>query len=180
MPESDGWPAWASAAIEIHPYSPAWPQAAAQEIDDLTGRLARWSSAPMEHIGSTSIPGLAAKPIIDLMAGVRSLDCGRDVEEALSPHGWNLVPAELDDRPWRLFFVKVVDGHRSAHLHLVEAESAHWHRHLRFRDRLRVDARLAAEYSHLKMRLASQFADDREGYTRAKADFVEGVLRSIS
>ena len=63
------------------------------------------------------------------------------------------------------------------HLHLVEAGSTRWHRYLRFRDRLRDDAHLASQYARLKTDLAIQFADDRDGYTRAKTDFIENALR---
>lgn len=120
------------------------------------------------------MPGLVAKPVIDLQAPVRGVD---DVPvAALAEHGWALVPPELDERPWRRFFVHVVDGHRAAHLHVLPADST-WRRdHLAFRDALRADPRLRDAYADLKRRLAAEHGDDREAYTQAKTAFVRAVL----
>jgi len=87
------------------------------------------------------------------------------------------VPPELDGRPHERFFVQVIDGHRAAHLHLLLAGSPHREDLVRFRDALRADPKLAADYAALKARLAGAHHDDRERYTAAKHDFVAGVLQ---
>ena len=90
------------------------------------------------------------------------------------------VPPDLDQRPWRRFFVKVADGRRSAHLHVMSPDSPRWRQQLNFRDALRADPVLTAEYAALKRTLADQYADDREAYTAAKADFIRSVLDRAS
>jgi GrpB-like predicted nucleotidyltransferase (UPF0157 family) len=131
----------------------------------------------IEHVGSTAVPGLAAKPIVDLMASVRDLAVDPDL---LTAHGWCYVPPELDGRPWRRFFVKPDESgqHREAHLHVIQAGHPRWTDQLRFRDALRGDGRLARRYEDLKYRLSAQHGHDREAYTEAKADFVAKVLEN--
>ncbi len=99
--------------------------------------LARWLVAPTRHVGSTAVPGLAAKPVIDVQAAVVDLGCADAVAQALAATGWHLVPAQLDARPWRRFLIQVVDEHRAAHLHLLSADSTRWAEQLAFRDALR-------------------------------------------
>lgn len=94
--------------------------------------LAPWLVAPVEHVGSTAVPGLAAKPILDMQAAVADLGCAPDVAVALGTASWHHVAADLDGRPWHRFFVKVIDGHRAAHLHVMSRESARWSEQLAF------------------------------------------------
>jgi GrpB-like predicted nucleotidyltransferase (UPF0157 family) len=179
MPHEPGpsqWPAWATETVSLVEPIAGWAEQAAGERDQLLDLLAPWLVDDVHHVGSTAVPGLPAKPIIDLMAGVRSLDDAPGVAPVLEPHGWNYVAPELDARPWRRFFVKVAAGRRVAHLHLLEPTAPRWAEQLRFRDRLRVSPELAREYAELKRRLAEQFAGDREGYTEGKAAFVQRVL----
>lgn len=92
------------------------------EHEQLATLLAPWLVDGIEHVGSTAVPGLAAKPVVDLMASVADLDTV--VEHAhLTDHGWVYVPPELDQRPWRRFFVKpdAPKQRREAHLHLIQA-----------------------------------------------------------
>ena len=113
----------------------------------------------IHHIGSTAVPGLPAKPVIDLMALVEDIDAPI---AALTGQGGYEYPeafnAALSHRRW---LCRPSAAHRTHHLHLVD-EPAELERHLRFRDRLRADAALAGEYAHLKRELAGRFADDRE------------------
>jgi GrpB-like predicted nucleotidyltransferase (UPF0157 family) len=89
-----------------------------QERDHLEILLAPWLIARIEHIGSTAIPDLPAKPIIDFQAPVTDLGGAHLITAALAPHDWHYVDTEVDQRPWRRFLVKVTDGRRTAHLHL--------------------------------------------------------------
>jgi GrpB-like predicted nucleotidyltransferase (UPF0157 family) len=119
---------------------------------------------------------LAAKPIVDLIAGVGRRDDAPEMARVLAPQEWHFVPPELDGRPWERFFVKVAAGRRAAHLHLLEPGTTRWADRLRFRDRLRAQPELAAEYAELKRRLVREHTNDREAYTEGKAAFVHRVL----
>jgi GrpB-like predicted nucleotidyltransferase (UPF0157 family) len=174
------WPAWATEAISLVEPDEDWAARAAEERQRLLELLGPWLVDDVHHVGSTAVPGLPAKPIIDLMAGVGSLDDTPEVARVLAPHGWHLVPPELDARPWRRFLVKVAAGHRAAHLHLMHPATPRWAEQLRFRDRLRARPDLAAEYADLKRRLARDLAYDREAYTQGKAAFVRRVLADRS
>lgn len=170
------WPAWATERVAVHAPDPAWQARGRREAAALQLTLGRWLLAPVEHVGSTAVPGLAAKPVLDLQAAVADLVVAAELAVALAPHGWHHVSPELDERPYRRFFVRVQDGARAAHLHVLLAGSPRWRQQLDFRDALRADPELAAEYGRLKASLAVRHADDREAYTRGKGEFVRGVL----
>jgi GrpB-like predicted nucleotidyltransferase (UPF0157 family) len=153
-----------------------WPRQAAAERLRLLDLLRPWLADDIHHVGSTAVPGLPAKPILDLLAGVRSLDDAPEIARALAPDDWHHVAPELDGRPWERFFVKVAADRRVAHLHLMDPGTPRWAELLRFRDRLRARPDLAAEYADRKRRLAGDHPDDREAYTRGKAAFVRRVL----
>lgn len=144
---SEAWPTWARQSVEISETDPGWERHAAELLADLERRLAYWLAGHVEHVGSTAMPGLAAKAIIDLMAPVSSLiDSGR-ADDVLAEAGWHLVPPELDQRPWRRMHVLPDGERRLAHLHLVEPTHPRWRDVLLFRDRLRLHPELVAEYT---------------------------------
>ena len=175
-------PAWAVERVHLSAYDSRWPGRAAEYANELRPVLAPWLLGAIEHVGSTSVPGLAAKPVIDLMAQLTDLDVVVDqVSGALGELGWRYVPPEFDRRPWRRFLAKVSpDGqHRLAHLHLMAPGAARWDQQLRFRDALRADPALRDRYAEVKSQLARAHADDRERYTDEKASFVTGVLRDL-
>jgi len=174
--DPNDWPAWPIEPVFVVDYDEGWALQASQERQRLHDLLGPWLVDDVHHVGSTAVPGLPAKPIIDLMAGVGSLDDAPAMARVLAPYEWHLVPAELDARPWRRLFVKVAAGHRVAHLHLLDPRTRRWAEQLRFRDRLRARPALAAEYAALKRRLARAHADDREAYAEGKAAFVRRVL----
>lgn len=181
-PEPAELPPWATAAVELMPYDPGWPAQAGRFASELAAVLAPWLLSPVEHVGSTAIPGLAAKPVIDVMALVGSKDdTAAAAGPALEGLRWMHVPPEADNRPWRQFFVRVsADGrHRLAHLHLMSAGAARWEEQLRFRDALRASRELRDEYAGLKTRLAAEFAHDRERYSTAKASYIRRTLTAI-
>ncbi len=159
--------------IVIEAYDPAWPAMFAAEREALAGALAPWLVGGIEHIGSTAVPDLAAKPIIDIMAGVADLPSSRPAIEALKP----LSYCYFDFEPERLhWFCKPSDQERTHHLHLVPFENPLWVERLAFRDRLRSDAAARAAYLDLKRRLAAAHRDDREAYTAAKTGFILSLL----
>jgi GrpB-like predicted nucleotidyltransferase (UPF0157 family) len=81
--------------------------------------LRPWLTSEVEHVGSTAVLGLPAKPIIDLTAPIASFDDAATIAAVMAPRGWHHVPPKLDGRPWRRFFVLVEDERRAAHLHLL-------------------------------------------------------------
>ena len=147
---------------------PGWPKAFELERARLRPILAPWLSAGVVHIGSTAIPGLAAKPVLDMMAGVGDLDAAAAAIVPLQDLGYIHGPHRVD----------ALHFHRSdVNLHLTEPGSPLWRERLAFRDALRADSALAAEYGALKRVLASAHSDDLAAYTGAKRSFVRRVLR---
>ena len=160
--------------IEVSQYDPDWPAQFRAEAAALTELLAPWLAAPVEHIGSTAVPGLAAKPILDMMAGVRDLTTARDAIPVLTKRGY----VHTQHRPATLSFSKPrpEDPARfSHHLHLAEPGSSLWRERLAFRDSLRADPALARQYQQLKEKLAAD-SPDVAGYTAGKREFVVQVL----
>jgi GrpB-like predicted nucleotidyltransferase (UPF0157 family) len=174
-------PPWAHERAEVHRPDPGYAGRGAAECARLMELLAPWLADGVEHVGSTAVPGLAAKPVLDLMASVT--DPAAVVEHAagrLAADGWCYVPPELDSGgSWRRFFVKpdASGQRRQAHLHLIRAGHPRWSDQLAFRDALRQDSGLCARYADLKRRLASEHGADREAYTAAKTEFVAAALR---
>lgn len=160
------------APIEIVPYDPAWPGQFDEERRKLLEAIGPWLAGPVEHIGSTAIPGLSAKPVIDIMAGVASLGASRPALAPLAALDYCYFPYRPDDEHW---FCKPSPAYRTHHLHLVPIESPHWAGAIAFRDYLRTHADTAAEYEELKKRLALQFRLDREAYTDAKGPFITRI-----
>lgn len=180
MTASEPWPAWATERVEIAPYDPSWPHRASLHIAHLHRLLARWLVLPIEHVGSTAVPGLPAKPVVDLQAAVVDLAVTAEITERLVPVGWHLVPAELDQRTWRRLFVLPEDDRRVAHLHVMTHYSRRWHEQLVFRDALRADPDLVGEYADVKAVLSGQHRDDREAYSRGKTSFVRRVIHAVT
>jgi GrpB-like predicted nucleotidyltransferase (UPF0157 family) len=132
----NNWPVWATEAIIFAPYNPKWPSDATKLIKELKD-LHDFGNTVFEHIGSTAVPGLSAKPIIDLMGPANNFDDLDTIVECLKVNDWHLIPPDLDQREYRRAFVKVVDNKRFAHLHLVLNGSNELKRHVEFRNILR-------------------------------------------
>jgi GrpB-like predicted nucleotidyltransferase (UPF0157 family) len=167
----------ADAPIEIVPADPRWPALFAAERDAISAALSPWLVGPPEHIGSTAVPGLAAKPVIDIMAPVASLDASRAAIAAATALRYCHAPYQADRMHW---FCKPDPRHRTHHLHLVPADSPLWRDRLAFRDALRRDAALRDAYAALKRSLAQVHRSDRDAYTAAKGPFILQVLATCS
>jgi GrpB-like predicted nucleotidyltransferase (UPF0157 family) len=163
--------------VIIEPYDPAWPEKFETESRLLRAVLAQWLVGPIEHVGSTAVPGLPAKPIIDIMAAVRDLPSSTPAIHALKPHSYCYFDYKADVMHW---FCKPSDFERTHHLHLVPFGSQLWRDRLAFRDSLRSDVATSSSYAELKFALASKYREDREAYTEAKTKFVQTVLGQIS
>ncbi len=155
--------------IEVVDYDPAWPSQFLQE-QSVVRRVLGEQVAALEHGGSTAVPGLAAKPIIDMWAALRWPIRAQDVE-AMAAIGYvYLGEGALEDQD---LFVKLTPP--VCHLHCYPAGHPELDRHLGFRDWLRSNPQGAAAYARLKRELAQRFSGDRPAYTEAKSDFIEAV-----
>jgi GrpB-like predicted nucleotidyltransferase (UPF0157 family) len=162
--------------IVVVPYDPCWPELFEEERARIEQAIGPWVKE-IEHVGSTAVPGLAAKPIIDIMVGVRSLEDTPILVERLSGIGYRYVPELERVFPLRRYFQKLREGRRTHQIHLVErSNSEWWDRHVLFRDYLREHPEVAEEYARLKRALAGRFHEDREAYTRAKTEFIRGCV----
>ncbi|MDH5780036.1 MAG: GrpB family protein [Candidatus Bathyarchaeota archaeon] len=162
--------------IVIGDYDPQWPilyEKEREEILNVIGHIA----LEIEHMGSTAVQGLGAKPIIDIMVAVDHLS---DTEKCIAPLrsiGYKYVPEYEEEIPERRFFNKGrPPKERHYHLHMVQKGSGFWKCHLLFRDYLRMHPNVAQQYYHLKKELASKYGVNREAYTSAKTSFIESIV----
>jgi GrpB-like predicted nucleotidyltransferase (UPF0157 family) len=165
----------AAAPIEIVSYDPAWPARFESEKSIV---LAIFRAVPIqvEHIGSTAVPGLGAKPVIDMLLGVEDLAAVEARIPDLAAADYEYVRRYETEFPERRLFAKPQQRPRAYHLHAVEFSTAFWRRQLLFRNFLRLQAQVALDYCELKRRLATEYGTDRDGYSRAKTAFIEAVL----
>jgi GrpB-like predicted nucleotidyltransferase (UPF0157 family) len=163
-----------SEPVRLVAYDASWAELFRTERTRLIGLFAQFRE--IEHIGSTAVPGMPAKPIVDMLAGVDSMSVADVLFDPILQAGYTTSRAFNDMLPDRRWFMLAEAGRRTHHLHVVVWGSPTWLKHLRFRDRLRSNVELAQEYAQLKARLAVQFEHDREAYTDAKSEFVAAVL----
>ena len=162
--------------IIIVDYKREWPKEYAREAARILGAIGN-KALRVEHIGSTAVPGLGAKPIIDIMLAVGVISDAHECIAPLQSIGYEYTP--YPDFPERLFFRDGPMGAGPHHLHATEIRSGFWEEKLLFRDFLRAHAEVAQEYFLLKRRLAKRHGADRdkyEPYTEAKTSFIESVL----
>ena len=159
--------------VEIVPYDPAWPRRFAVLAAGLREALGA-VALRIDHIGSTSVPGLAAKPIIDVQISVASFDPLDTYKLPLERVGF-VHRADNSERTKRYFREK--PGQRRTHIHVRRAGSFSEQFALLFRDYLRVHPDDALAYAALKLRLAGQYGEDRHGYTEAKVPYIWGIIR---
>ncbi len=164
----------ASGVVTLVPSDPAWPALFADESARLHGAVAAAGLPPLalEHVGSTAVPGLAAKPVLDLMGGAPAGIALLDYVPALVAAGY--VHRGPQGIPEREFFRR--GDPRAQHLHLVAHDGTFWREHLAFRDALRADPARRDAYAALKRALAERFPRDREAYTEGKTAFVRAVV----
>jgi GrpB-like predicted nucleotidyltransferase (UPF0157 family) len=168
--------------VEVVRYNPRWPQMF-EELQAVLQNALGISCRRIEHVGSTSVPGLDAKPIIDMDAVVAAKDLRQAIEILarlgyihqgdLGIHGREAFARETEDVPH--------SGRKRTwpahHLYVCPEDSPELARHLAFRDCLRANQELATQYGTLKSDLAKRYKSDREAYTLAKTDFIENALR---
>jgi GrpB-like predicted nucleotidyltransferase (UPF0157 family) len=159
--------------VRLVPHDPRWAQAYQREAERLQEALGA-HALEIAHIGSTAVPGLPAKPLLDIMVAITSLEERGEVVPLLERIGYEFRPH--DTLPDRLFFIAGEPEARRVNLSLTEWDSTFWRDHLAFREILRARPDVAAAYARLKADLAERFPGDRLAYTAAKGEFVAGVL----
>jgi GrpB-like predicted nucleotidyltransferase (UPF0157 family) len=159
--------------IRVVSYDPDWPARFVEERVALEAAIGSWVTGGIHHVGSTAVPGLDAKPVVDILAGVEGLESSRECFGHLGRLGYLHFPYLAGEMHW---FCKPHPSRRTHHLHLIPTDSARFRDELAFRDRLRADPELAGRYAELKQRLAMRFEHDREAYTDAKTDFIRRSL----
>jgi GrpB-like predicted nucleotidyltransferase (UPF0157 family) len=159
--------------VGISPYDEGWPGSFEREREALAEAIGAWVTGGIHHVGSTAVPGLAAKPIVDILVGVESLDGSRACFEPLAGLEYLYAPYLSEEMHW---FCKPDPSRRTHHLHLAPAGGRRFADELAFRDRLRADPKAAEAYAGLKRELATRFPTDRDAYTEAKSDFIRRVL----
>jgi GrpB-like predicted nucleotidyltransferase (UPF0157 family) len=164
-----------SREFRIAPYDPVWPRDYEAEADRIA-RACRDLPLRIEHVGSTAVPGLSAKPIIDILVGVPPRATREPYIAAIRGLGYDHRGAL--GIPGRNYFRR--GSPRTHHIHLVNWSSALWRDHLLFRDWLRAHESVATEYAVLKRELHAIHADNRERYTESKGPFIKAVLRQAS
>lgn len=158
--------------VKLAPHSPEWARLFEAEKARLLAAIGEYV-LDIQHVGSTSVTGLSAKPIIDIAIAVRDFDEARVCIEPMARLGYTYKGE--NGIPRRHFFVR--GETRTHHIHMNERHSRDWQEQILFRDYLRRHAESAQEYAALKAELARRFPADRESYTEAKAPFIQMVLR---
>lgn len=161
--------------ISLVPYNPEWPVLFEKEAEFLRRKLPESLIIRIEHFGSTAIPSLAAKPIIDILVEVSSLkETRKQIVPLLEAEGYDYFWRTDTQPPYAWFIKRNSGGKRTHHLHLVEADSKLWER-LYFRDYLREFPAAAKRYEELMQSLSMKHPYDRAGYTEGKAKYVASV-----
>lgn len=160
--------------IRIEAYGSDWPERFEQERAGLIELLGTEITGGVHHVGSTAVPGLDAKPIIDILVGVKDLESARTYIEPLAKLDYRYAPYRVEEMVW---FCKPHPSRRTHHLHLVPTGSPRYKAELALRDYLRSNPDVADEYASLKHRLATEFEHDREAYTAAKKSFVDDIVQ---
>lgn len=169
--------------VEIVPYDPAWPEMFRAEAAHLRACLPPELVGRIEHFGSTAVPGLCAKPIIDILVEVASLaETKKRIVPILTARGYDYLWRPTwggDVPPFYAWFIKRDEaGRRTHHIHMVERDFEHWDR-LLFRDYLIAHPETARAYGELKLSLARHHPRDRVAYTEGKREFIARLMARI-
>jgi GrpB-like predicted nucleotidyltransferase (UPF0157 family) len=167
----------ADQSVYLVDHDPAWREQFVVQRDALARLLKSWLAFPPEHVGSTAVPGLRAKPVIDIVVPVVSLEETQLAVPVLTADGWLFWP-EDPNRDYRLWFLRPTPQERTHHLYLIQHDHPELRRLLLFRDALRDDADLRAAYAALKDQLTKRHPTDRDAYTDAKSAFISATVRA--
>lgn len=161
--------------VEIHPYDSEWPNLYTVEANRLYEALGEWA-LQIEHIGSTAIPGMPSKPIIDIAIGVEDFDQAFDTIPLMAELGYNFRGEQGVAR--RHFFI--LGKPRTHHVHMIELDSLGWRQRIGFRDYLRANPDAAQQYIDLKQQLAAANPRDIASYSNGKEPFIDAILSKLA
>lgn len=170
---SDDPATWDDEAVRVVPHDPGWAALFEAEALVIRSVIEPWITGGLHHVGSTAVPGLAAKPVVDIAVGVQSLEASRPCIELLREIHYRHSPYRADVMHW---LCKPDPARRTHHLHLIPTGSTRLEDEIALRDYLRVHPDRAAAYAALKQRLADEHPHDRKEYTRGKAEHVEAII----
>lgn len=159
--------------VKIVPYNPHWPEVFQKEYTKLKFEV-NDDTIIIEHIGSTSVPYLCAKPVIDIMIGIERIEDFEKLIKPLNALGYEYKPEVEDTIPERRYFEKP-----GFHIHMVEKNSDFWKKHIFFREYLRNYPDVRDEYCKLKLDLARKYQFQRKEYTKSKEPFIKRILRKM-
>lgn len=157
--------------VQVVPYDREWSNLYTAEHLELSSLIGT-TLCELEHIGSTAVPGLLAKPIIDMMASVETLADSHTLVTLLESHGYHLIETDMRNR---LFFRKR-SGEQLYQLHVVEQSTWDERKERLMRDYLRAHPDSAAAYGDLKLHLAAEYNEDSLAYTKAKTEFIQSLI----
>lgn len=163
--------------LRLVPYDPAWPERFTAEAERVGVALGEHVLA-IEHVGSTAVPGLGGKPVLDLAVAVGNAAAADACVRPLEALGYQYRGPYGED-PRRRYYVRDDEGQRVAQIHLYILPAPAWHEHLAFRDALRADPALAAAYFAEKWRVAAEVGWNKGAYSVSKGVFVERVLDGL-
>ena len=161
--------------IRMVAHDPKWTTSYEEQARRLEAALEPWLAEPLQHIGSTAVPGLVAKPIIDMVGVVADIGPAQEMTDRLSMLNWRACPERTDAPQRKLSYCTPSIARRTHHLHVVEQTSTGWRGWIAFRDYLRANPQIAAEYGALKSRLAAIHGSDpnqRDAYRAGKAEWI--------
>lgn len=158
-------------------YDPGWPEKFRKEKARLL-QIFSGSFIDIQHIGSTAVPGLGAKPIIDMIGGLKSMDIADSLLAPLRQYGYVTPPNCNDGLTDRRWLLRHEGGHRTHHLHIVLHGGEAWRRTIKFRDALSKDPLALKRYEKLKRDLVTITDNNRSAYILAKTEFVELILKN--
>lgn len=160
--------------IILSEYNPQWPMLFEREKAAIFSVIGNFNPT-IEHIGSTSVPALAAKPIIDIMVGLTDLNDADFLVSQIEELGYTYFSQYEDEMPYRRFFRKGAGDVVTHHIHMVAIDSEFWVRHLLFRNCLRENPEIALKYADLKRNLAQKEWGDSNDYADAKSNFIRSI-----
>lgn len=164
--------------VKLLPHNPKWSGFFEKEKKILSQALTGLI-IDIQHIGSTAIPGIPAKPIIDIDIGIKSMKNSKNFIKILEDLSYKYRP-DFGGLKTQLLFVKGPEAKRTHYIHLMKYNGSIWKKDLAFRDSLRKNKVRAGEYAKLKKELASKFADDRATYTANKARFIHKIISMVT
>lgn len=161
-------------AVYLEEHQPGWEEIAAQTIGNLK-RILKDNAVDVQHIGSTSIRSIPARPIIDIAVAVTDYEAVLSKKDILERHQ---IILRFDERPEQLLFVMgdFEQDTRTHHIHVVLHGSKEWNNYLNFRDYLNTHEAAAKQYAELKQTLAERYPADRAAYTESKSTLIADLL----